>query len=99
MTELEWRACTENRLLLFSIQDKGSERQRCLLGCACCRLVWHLLPHRCHRLVEAVEQYVDKKTTAKALASLFKDYRSLVVPSSEPGGYQAAEAVHKLGWD
>ena len=99
MSEAEWLACTDTRLMENAVRDKGSERQWCLFACACCRLVWHLLPAPCYRLVEAVEQYADKETTPSDLAKLFEGYYpDQVAMSTAPGGNQAAEAVGYLGW-
>jgi hypothetical protein len=98
MTEAEWLACTGPRKMLEFLQGKGRARKLRLFACACCRLVWHLLPGRCHRLVEAVEQYPDKATAPSDLATLFDGYHAhQVAVATLPGGNQAAEAVGHLG--
>jgi hypothetical protein len=99
MTEAEWLACTDPRLMLNALHGQATERKPRLFACACCRLVWHLLPGLCHRLVEAVEQYADKEITTSDLLTLFDGYYPhQVAVSAVPGGNQAAEAVGCLGW-
>ncbi len=99
MTEAEWLASTNFRSLLYSLPEKGSERKPFLFACACCRLVWHLLPDRCHRLVEAVERYADGETKPSELVALFDGFTSGQVALLElPGGSQAAQAVGSFGW-
>src|SRR5262245_29662316 len=94
MTEAEWLACTRLQLMLDFIRDRASARQSRLFACACCRLVWHLLPDLCHRLVEAVELSADVKPGSDDLSALFAGYdaHQVAVPNV-PGGAQAAEAV------
>jgi hypothetical protein len=76
---------------------RDSERKLLLFCCACCRLVWPLLPDRCRRLVEAVERYADRGASASELVALFEGYspQEVGVPAL-PGGGQAAEAVGHL---
>jgi ferredoxin len=100
MTEQQWLACTDTRLMLETLHGKASERKWRLFACACCRLVWHLLPDLCHRLVEAVEQYADKESKSSDLVSLFKGYYPHPAAlSTVPGGKQALAAVAHLGWE
>ena len=99
MTEAEWLTCTNPRLLLRSLHGRASERKLLLFACACCRLVWHLLPDLCRQLVVAVEQYADRETRPSDLVTLFDGYYPhQVAVSAVPGGNQAAEAVGHLGW-
>jgi hypothetical protein len=100
MTEQEWLACTGPDPMIFFLSRRGraSERKRWLFACACCRLVWTVLPVRCHRLVEAVERYADRGASSSELLALFEGYspHQVGVPTV-PGGNQAAEAVGHLG--
>src|SRR5262249_22540586 len=98
MTEAEWLVCTDQQKMLAFLRGKVSERRTRLFACACCRLVWHLLPDLCRRLVEAVEGYADKETRPSDLATLFRGYEPhRVAAPGVPGGNQAAEAVGSLG--
>jgi hypothetical protein len=99
MTEAEWRASTDLLVMLVFLRGKVSERKSRLFACACCRLVWHLLPDHCRRLVEAVERYADNETRPGDLAALFAGYHPhRAAAPGVPGGNQAAEAVGHLGW-
>jgi hypothetical protein len=62
MTEAEWLACTEPKLMLTQLHGDRVDggRQRRLLACASCRLIWHLLREEKHRkAVEVSERYAD----------------------------------------
>jgi hypothetical protein len=84
--------------MLTALHGKASERKLWLFACACCRLVWHLLPDLCHRLVEAVERYADNETGPSNLVALFDGYyHHQVALSAVAGGNQAADAVGQLG--
>jgi hypothetical protein len=63
MTESEWMGCVDPMPMLKFLRDKASERKFRLFGCACCRLIWELLPHKSNRdLVACVEDYPDAKS-------------------------------------
>jgi hypothetical protein len=99
MTETEWLSCTDPKPMLEFLEGKASDRKLWLFACACCRLVWHLLPDCCHWLVEAVEQYAEGATATSDLRELFDGYYPhQVALSTASGGNQAAEAVGHLGW-
>jgi hypothetical protein len=86
--------------MLNAVRGKASERKMQLFACACCRLVWHLLPDLCHRIVEATEQYADQEIAPTVLAGLFNGFfPDRIAVSDLPGGNQAAEAVGHLGWN
>lgn len=97
MTEAEWLACTNPRPMLEFLRGKASERKLRLFSCACCRLVWHILPSLCHQLVEAVEHHAEKEIRRDDLVRLFNMYRNQIVESTVPGGNQAVEAISHLG--
>jgi hypothetical protein len=62
MTEAEWLGCDSALAMLAFLQDKASDRKFRLFACACCRLIWALLPAQCNRdLVAAVEDHPDGK--------------------------------------
>ncbi|HEV3078368.1 MAG TPA: hypothetical protein VGY66_01255, partial [Gemmataceae bacterium] len=69
MTEVEWASCTEPQAMLRFVSDRASDRKLRLFSCACCRKVWHLLPHDWSRQAfEAVEQYLEGSITAEEAA-------------------------------
>jgi hypothetical protein len=70
MTEQEWLEGRDLQGMLLALRGKASERKMWLFACACCRLTWHVLPERCHRLVEAVERYADKEAERGELTAL-----------------------------
>lgn len=60
MTEQEWLACQEPRLMLDFLRGKGSERKLRLFGVACCHRIWHLVTDvRSRRAVEMTKRFVD----------------------------------------
>src|SRR5215471_17108961 len=60
MTEAEWLACEEPRLMLEFLGERASDRKFRLFGCACCRRLWDLLPSDLNRqAVQAIEEHPD----------------------------------------
>ena len=60
MTEQEWLGCSEPRLMLNFLWRKAFGRRIHLFGCACCRMVWHLLvDERSRNAVDQAERYAD----------------------------------------
>jgi hypothetical protein len=56
--------------MLELLREKGSERQFRLFALACCRRIWHLLPHVAHQqLLEAAERQLDGPAHAMAFRS------------------------------
>ena len=57
-------------LMLAFLRDKASDRKLRLFACACCRLVWRLLPAQPGRArVEAMELGVDGRTAIQPAAA------------------------------
>ncbi len=57
-------------LMLAFLRDKASDRKLRLFACACCRLVWRLLPAQPGRArVEAMELRVDGRTAIQPAAA------------------------------
>jgi hypothetical protein len=68
VTEAEWSACTDPKLMLEFLRSKASDRKLRLFAAACCRRVWDLLGDaRSRQQVEAAEAYVDGQVTEHAL--------------------------------
>jgi hypothetical protein len=58
-------------------QTKGGQRKLRLYACACCRLIWGLLPSEaCQQAVETAERYAEGKATKQDLEAAY----SSIVP-------------------
>src|SRR4051812_12119425 len=69
MTEQEWLECADPTPMLEFLRGTASERKLRLFACACCRRIWHLLPHAAARVfVEVAEQYADQLASDVELA-------------------------------
>ncbi|QEL19064.1 hypothetical protein [Limnoglobus roseus] len=66
MTDAEWAAATEPKLMLECLRARGaaSDRKLRLFAVACCRRIWSALPDEAHRTaVEVAERYADGRET------------------------------------
>src|SRR5688500_14900676 len=61
MTESEWLACGDPKLMLECLRDSGdpSERKLRLFAAACCRRAWQLLDSHGRAVVELSERVAD----------------------------------------
>jgi hypothetical protein len=91
MTEHDWLNSTDPQAMLGFLRDssKLSERKARLFACACVRRVWHLLrDHRSQRAVEAAEDHIDGRITAKQLVAARS--RAAVFAWQKSGGSRRA---------
>jgi hypothetical protein len=98
MTETEWLASRNILRMLSQFRSSAGERKRWLFSCACCRLIWHLLPDLCHELVGLVEHHAEGIAVEENLAERFRGFHSYNVALADlPGGPLAAQAIDALG--
>jgi hypothetical protein len=70
MTEAEWLACTDPRILVKFLHSQKLDRKLRLFSCAFCRSIWNLLSDDCFRnAVEVAERFADGLANVKELAS------------------------------
>jgi hypothetical protein len=76
MTEAEWLACTNPKLMLEYLGSTASERKLRLFAVACCR---HLgqCPHVAVRAVDVAEQYADRRAGKRMLASVGEELNAV----------------------
>jgi hypothetical protein len=94
MTEIEWQCCTDPTPMLALLAKKAtaSNRKWRLLGSACCRRIWELLPSQEARaLVAAIENYPegtweDPYLQGRIIASSSKEWKLM-----EDEGYWAVK--------
>jgi hypothetical protein len=75
MTEQEWMAATDPKLMLEYLAGKASDRKMRLFAVACCRRIEHILPKvvlaervgDCLAAVAAAERYADGEASADDL--------------------------------
>ena len=79
MTEAEWLACTDPRVMVGFLEDKVSDRKWRLFACAYCRtLLWDLLPDAGVRHAIAVsEAYADGQVPESALETQMSILRAV----------------------
>ncbi len=60
MTEAEWLAATDPKLMVEFLRGKVSERKFCLFACGCCERIWdHLTDARSRSAVAALGRFAD----------------------------------------
>jgi hypothetical protein len=70
VTEPEWVACTDPRVMLEYLSGEVSDRKLRLFAVACCRRIWHLVSdERSRRAVDAAERYADGLAPLDELAA------------------------------
>src|SRR5262245_38956072 len=68
MTESEWLACGEPRMMLDHLHESSSPRKLRYFACACLRAVWHLLSDgRSRAAVEVAERFAEGQVSASDL--------------------------------
>jgi hypothetical protein len=93
VTEAEWlNERLGSQLMLWELhtagkvyRTKSGRRKLRLFACACCRLVWELLPDRRSRVaVEVAEEFADGRATKEALGAARGNARELEYDSYSP---------------
>jgi hypothetical protein len=88
MTEADWLACTDPKLMLAHVGDKAGDRKNRLLACAYCRSIWpRLTVKRCRRAVETGERFADdpRLETERARAEQLARQALLEAPRERGG--------------
>jgi hypothetical protein len=86
LTEEAWLACPAPDSLLYRALRLGaSERKLRLVGCACCRLVWHNLIHpQSKAAVEAAERFADGACSVEELSEAGEEAVAVAWPGTQP---------------
>src|SRR6516164_1297081 len=95
MTQQEWQVCNAPDLMLTYLTAAASDRKLRLFACACCRLIWNLLPEGPSRLaVEASERFADGEIDANDLQRNWAAVRRLVASDeTRMGGWNRLPAA------
>ena len=60
MIDSEWLTWRDPKKMLVHLHSKTSDRKLRLFTVACCRRIWHLMPHVGHSAVESAEGFADE---------------------------------------
>jgi pSer/pThr/pTyr-binding forkhead associated (FHA) protein len=94
MTEAEWLTSADPEAMLACLGSRISDRKLRLFACACCRRIWHLIPHaRARATVEAAERYADGLDFGKELHDVATGSWAPIVCSAGVSERQALEAL------
>jgi hypothetical protein len=94
MTEQEWQAYGEPQPMLKVVRGEVSDRKLRLFACACCRLVWDLLPGpNSSKAVEIAEEFAEGRINWERLEVAGREAVLESDPAEESNaGYWATEA-------
>jgi hypothetical protein len=94
MTVEEWDSSTDRDAMLFSMRYTASEAKLRLFACACCRLVWDLLPGpKSRKAVEVAEDFAEGLAERPRLTAAGKAARREADPVEDANvAYWATEA-------
>jgi hypothetical protein len=93
MTEYEWLACTDPKLMLQFLRSRSmaSDRKLRLFAVACCHHLWELLTEPCFRnAVEVAERFADNQARKKELNEAKKVSGAAFANSKDREGRNAA---------
>jgi hypothetical protein len=95
MTDQGWRDCTDSYCMLRHLEQScHSLRRLQLAACACCRLVWGLLPdRRCRRAVRFAEWRAQGRASQKEIADALEDAREAAEEADTRPASEAAQAA------
>lgn len=104
LTDHEWLACCDIKIMLDAARGKFTERKVRLLNCACCRRIWNLFTDdRSRKAVEIAEQFAEGTATLAELRNVADDafaaYRQVSAvavntDSATEARYNAAAAAY-----
>lgn len=94
-----WNACSAPEEMLCHVSRTADDRLLRLFACACCRLIWRLLPdQRARKAVEVSECFADGLVTPYALKAAEIGARSITPHSAWLPAWAAAEAAAPDTW-
>jgi hypothetical protein len=96
VTEVEWLACTDPRMMLEYLRGKDSRRKLRLFACGCCRLVWDRMKDpRSRNAIEVIERNADGEASGSERAAAWTAAR----PAARTwAGVAARSAARKVSW-
>jgi len=77
MTEAEWLASDNLRLVLKQLRRRPGDRKLRLFACACYRQIWGSLDPRYRKALEAAELYADGRASSDELAAVRTSARTV----------------------
>jgi hypothetical protein len=98
MEEEDWLTSNDpGTMIRFLVRRGLDDRKARLLACACCRLIWDLLPDfRSQWAVEMAERYADGQASEVELARARRDAIRAVGGSQSQAGWAAYWATNKI---
>jgi hypothetical protein len=100
MKELNWCLCNDPAEIIASLGRGAGNRELRLYACACCRLIWDLIPAPgARRAVEVSEQFADGAARASALRAGAIGARLERSSAQWLGKWAAAQAATNDAWE
>lgn len=99
MTAARWRDCAKPEEMLWHVGAKQNDRVLRLFACACCRIVWPLIPTVTGRNAVVVsERFAEGQATAEELQAASQKARTAQSSGAWLAQWAAAEAAGTDAW-
>ena len=99
MTEARWQDCAKPEEMLWHVGATGNDRPLRLFACACCRIVWPIIPSEAGRNAVVVsERFAEGNATAAELQAAERSARTTRTKGAWLAQWAAAEAAGADAW-
>src|SRR5262245_48533170 len=99
MTEARWQDCAKPEEMLWHVGSTHGDRVLRLFACACCRVIWPIIPTQAGRAAVAVsERFAEGSASAEELQTAERNARMAPATGVWLAQWAAIEAAGSDAW-